>query len=52
MRWSMRPRHCGAGGPLVHEYWGDNIFSDRTLEGGDIEAAARPPKSSSRANTG
>ena len=28
------------GGPLVHEYWGDNVFSDRTLEGGDIEAAA------------
>ncbi|MGE0259652.1 MAG: xanthine dehydrogenase family protein molybdopterin-binding subunit [Alphaproteobacteria bacterium] len=29
------------GAPLVHDYWGDNIFSDRTLEGGDIEAAAR-----------
>jgi aerobic carbon-monoxide dehydrogenase large subunit len=29
------------GGALVHEYWGDNIFSDRTLEAGDIEAAAR-----------
>src|SRR5947207_2546459 len=26
---------------LVHESWGDNLFSDRTLEGGDIEAAAR-----------
>src|SRR5205807_225456 len=22
---------------LVHESWGDNLFSDRTLEGGDIE---------------
>jgi carbon-monoxide dehydrogenase large subunit len=26
---------------LVHESWGDNLFSDRSLEGGDIEAAAR-----------
>ena len=25
----------------VHEGWGDNLFSDRTLEGGDIAAAAR-----------
>src|SRR5881394_536753 len=25
----------------VHESWGDNLFSDRTLDGGDIEAAAR-----------
>jgi aerobic carbon-monoxide dehydrogenase large subunit len=32
----MRP-----GGALVHEYWGDNIFSDRTIQAGDIEAAAR-----------
>jgi carbon-monoxide dehydrogenase large subunit len=31
----------GGGGALVHEYWGDNIFSDRTLEAGDIDAAAR-----------
>src|SRR3954447_13545469 len=26
---------------LVHEGWGDNLFSDRSMEGGDIEAAAR-----------
>ena len=25
----------------VHESWGDNLFSERTLEGGDIDAAAR-----------
>ncbi|HEX3952327.1 MAG TPA: xanthine dehydrogenase family protein molybdopterin-binding subunit [Stellaceae bacterium] len=29
------------GGPLVHEAWGDNLYSDRTIEGGDIEAAIR-----------
>jgi carbon-monoxide dehydrogenase large subunit len=29
------------GSTLVHEHWGDNNFGDRTLEGGDIEAAAR-----------
>ncbi len=32
----MRP-----GAPLVHEYWGDNFYSDRTIAAGDIEAAAR-----------
>src|SRR5439155_3777836 len=32
----MRP-----GGPLVHDYWGDNLYSDRTIHAGDIEAAAR-----------
>ena len=26
---------------LVHESWGDNLFSDRNMEAGDIEAAAR-----------
>ena len=26
---------------LVHEGWGDNLFSDRPLEGGDIDAAKR-----------
>jgi aerobic carbon-monoxide dehydrogenase large subunit len=31
----------GAGVPLVHEAWGDNLYSDRTLEEGDIAAAAR-----------
>src|SRR5579862_7993268 len=29
------------GGVLVHEAWGDNLFGERTLEAGDIEAAAR-----------
>jgi aerobic carbon-monoxide dehydrogenase large subunit len=29
------------GGALVHEQWGDNVFLDRSIEGGDIEAAAR-----------
>jgi carbon-monoxide dehydrogenase large subunit len=29
------------GGALVHEHWGDNIFMDRSIAGGDIEAAAR-----------
>jgi aerobic carbon-monoxide dehydrogenase large subunit len=29
------------GGALVHEHWGDNIFMDRSITGGDIEAAAR-----------
>ena len=26
---------------LVHEYFGDNLFQERTITGGDIEAAAR-----------
>ena len=26
---------------LVHEYFGDNLFQERTIAGGDIEAAAR-----------
>src|SRR6516164_9676948 len=26
---------------LVHEQWGDNLYLERTTEGGDIEAAAR-----------
>ena len=31
-----------AGSPaLVHEYFGDNLFQERTITGGDIEAAAR-----------
>ncbi|HTT80868.1 MAG TPA: xanthine dehydrogenase family protein, partial [Stellaceae bacterium] len=29
------------GGALVHEAWGDNLFSDSTLDAGDIAAAAR-----------
>jgi carbon-monoxide dehydrogenase large subunit len=26
---------------LVHEYFGDNLFQERTLEGGDLESAVR-----------
>ncbi|HEY4472689.1 MAG TPA: xanthine dehydrogenase family protein molybdopterin-binding subunit, partial [Stellaceae bacterium] len=26
---------------LVHESWGDNLYLERTIEGGDIDAAAR-----------
>jgi carbon-monoxide dehydrogenase large subunit len=35
------PRQMRGGGALVHEHWGDNVFLERFLEGGDIEAAAR-----------
>jgi carbon-monoxide dehydrogenase large subunit len=28
-------------GALVHEHWGDNLFIERTVAGGDIKAAAR-----------
>jgi carbon-monoxide dehydrogenase large subunit len=31
---------CGSR-HLVHESWGDNLYLERTIEGGDIEAAAR-----------
>jgi aerobic carbon-monoxide dehydrogenase large subunit len=34
------PRQMRGGGALVHEQWGDNIFLERTVEGGDIDAAA------------
>ena len=27
--------------PLVHEYFGDNVYQERTIEAGDIAAAAR-----------
>ncbi|MGE5270227.1 MAG: xanthine dehydrogenase family protein molybdopterin-binding subunit [Thiohalocapsa sp.] len=30
-----------AGAPLVHDNWGDNLYSDRTIQAGDIEMAAR-----------
>src|SRR5271165_2180830 len=31
-----------SGSPaLVHDYFGDNLFQERTIAGGDIEAAAR-----------
>jgi len=29
------------GGALVHEQWGDNVFMDRSIAGGDIDAAVR-----------
>jgi carbon-monoxide dehydrogenase large subunit len=34
---------AGRGGrpALVHDYFGDNLFQERTIAGGDIEAAAR-----------
>jgi carbon-monoxide dehydrogenase large subunit len=35
------PAALNPGGPLVHEHWGDNLFIERTIESGDIEAAAR-----------
>jgi carbon-monoxide dehydrogenase large subunit len=35
------PLGMRAGAPLVHEYWGDNLYSDRTIQAGDIESAAR-----------
>src|SRR5215469_4812136 len=36
------PRRNMHGSPeLVHEQWGDNLYLERTTEGGDIEAAAR-----------
>ena len=34
-------RRALAAASLVHEYFGDNLFQERTIEGGDIEAAAR-----------
>ncbi len=35
------PRQMRGGGALVHEHWGDNIFLERSIDAGDIEAAAR-----------
>jgi carbon-monoxide dehydrogenase large subunit len=29
------------GSALVHEQWGDNVFMDRSITGGDIDVAAR-----------
>src|SRR6266478_6401854 len=34
------PAGLRAGGALVHENWGDNLYQERVVEGGDIEAAA------------
>jgi aerobic carbon-monoxide dehydrogenase large subunit len=31
----------GPGGALVHEQWGDNLFIERSIEAGDIDAVAR-----------
>jgi carbon-monoxide dehydrogenase large subunit len=35
------PAALRPGGALVHEYWGDNLYLERVVGGGDIEAAAR-----------
>jgi aerobic carbon-monoxide dehydrogenase large subunit len=35
------PRDMRASPALVHEQWGDNLYLERGIEGGDIEAAAR-----------
>jgi aerobic carbon-monoxide dehydrogenase large subunit len=35
------PAELRGGGALVHESWGDNLYVERVVEGGDIEAAAR-----------
>ncbi len=35
------PAQMRGGSALVHESWGDNLFIERVVEGGDIEAAAR-----------
>src|SRR5437016_9794314 len=35
------PAALRAGGALVHEYWGDNLYLERNIEAGDIAAAAR-----------
>src|SRR6185437_12525525 len=29
------PKALHAGGPLVHEHWGDNVYIERTIAGGD-----------------
>ncbi len=38
---SEAPAGMRPGGPFVHDYWGDNLYSDRVIQAGDIEAAAR-----------
>ncbi|HEV2335843.1 MAG TPA: xanthine dehydrogenase family protein molybdopterin-binding subunit [Stellaceae bacterium] len=35
------PRGLRGGGAVVHESWGDNLYLERIVQGGDIEAAAR-----------
>ena len=38
------PSGLRGGGALVHEPWADNLYIERVIEGGDIEAAARAAK--------
>jgi carbon-monoxide dehydrogenase large subunit len=35
------PREMRASPALIHEQWGDNLYLERVVEGGDIEAAVR-----------
>ena len=35
------PRDMHSSRHLIHEQWGDNLYVERVVEGGDIEAAAR-----------
>ncbi len=35
------PRDMRGSPALVHDHWGDNLFVERVVEGGDIDAAAR-----------
>ena len=35
------PRDMHGSRHLIHEQWGDNLYVERVIEGGDIEAAAR-----------
>ncbi|MBV9249350.1 MAG: xanthine dehydrogenase family protein molybdopterin-binding subunit, partial [Acetobacteraceae bacterium] len=37
----LKHNTSASGPPFVHEYFGDNVFQDRTIEGGDIGAASR-----------
>src|SRR5579863_5293203 len=34
------PAALRGGGALVHEYWGDNLYLERSINAGDIETAA------------
>src|SRR5215470_13923668 len=35
------PREMRSSPALIHEQWGDNLYLERVLEGGDVETAAR-----------
>jgi carbon-monoxide dehydrogenase large subunit len=35
------PQGLRGGGALVHDNWGDNLYLERVVEGGDIDSAAR-----------